>query len=125
MKMPKLSIVETSLDECVDNLDRFSGIRSAIFAVHSRIVAQSESRYNLPMARTAARLLEELRNLPPGEFDWLMGELLQAGDGSSEAAVEASWKAEVERRVADADAGNGVDLSVEEVVEPLRTRLTR
>jgi hypothetical protein len=77
------------------------------------------------MARTAARLLEELRNLPPGEFDWLMGELLQAGDGSSEAAVEASWKAEVERRVADADAGNGVDLSVEEVVEPLRTRLTR
>jgi hypothetical protein len=77
------------------------------------------------MARTAARLLEELRNLPPGEFDWLMGELLQAGDGSSEAEVEASWKAEVERRVADADAGNGVDLSVEEVVEPLRTRLTR
>ena len=125
MKMPKLSIVETSLDECVDNLDRFSGIRSAIFAVHSRIVAQSESRYNLPMARTAARLLEELRYLPPVEFDWLMWELLQAGDGSSEAEGEASWKAEVERRVADADAGNGVDLSVEEVVEPLRTRLTR
>jgi hypothetical protein len=65
MKMPKLSIVETPLDECVDSLDRFSEIRSAIFAVHSRIVAQSESRYNLRMARTAAQLLEEVRQLPP------------------------------------------------------------
>ncbi|HUD54820.1 MAG TPA: addiction module protein [Terracidiphilus sp.] len=54
-----------------------------------------------------------------------MGELLQVGDGSSEAQVEASWKAEAERRVADAEAGSGVDLSVEEVVEPLRARLAR
>ena len=77
------------------------------------------------MARTAAQLLEEVRQLPPGEFDWLMGELLQVGDGSSEAEVEASWKAEAERRVADAEAGSGVDLSVEEVVEPLRARLAR
>jgi hypothetical protein len=77
------------------------------------------------MARTAAQLLEEVRRLPADDLNWLIAELLQAGDGSSEAEVEASWKAEAERRVADAEAGIGVDLSVEDVIEPLRARLAR
>ncbi len=55
--------------------------------------------YNLPVDRTAAKLLEEARRLPSEEFNWLIGELLQAGDGSSDAEIEASWKSEVERRV--------------------------
>ena len=92
MKMPKLSIVETSLDECVDNLDRFSGIRSAIFAVHSRIVAQSESRYNLPMARTAALLLEDARKLPPGDLDWLVQRLVHESDDAPLDEIEAAWE---------------------------------
>ena len=50
------------------------------------------------MNRSAAEILEDVRRLPPGEFDWLIGELLQTGDGSSEAESEASWKSEVERR---------------------------
>ena len=57
------------------------------------------------MSRTAAEILEEARQLPPSEFDWLIGELLQEGDGSSDSEVEASWKAEVERRVAEVEAG--------------------
>jgi len=52
------------------------------------------------MSRTAQQILEDARSLPPGEFNWLIEELLQVGDGASEAEVEASWKAEVERRVA-------------------------
>jgi len=51
-------------------------------------------RYNLPMSRTAAEILEEARQLPPSEFDWLIGELLQEGDGSSEGKIEAFWRAE-------------------------------
>jgi putative addiction module component (TIGR02574 family) len=80
-------------------------------------------RYNLPMDRTAAEILEAARKLPPSEINWLIGELLQESDDSSEAEIEASWKAEVERRVADADAGNGTTHSWEEVKAPLHARL--
>lgn len=75
------------------------------------------------MSPNAQKLLEEARRLPASEFNWLIGELLQEGDGCSEAEIEASWKAEVERRVADADAGNGSTCSWEDVATPLRARL--
>jgi len=77
------------------------------------------------MNRSAAEILEDARRLPPGEFDWLLGELLQAGDGSSDAEIDASWKTEVERRVAEIDAGTAVTYSWEEVESPLRARLSR
>jgi len=77
------------------------------------------------MSRTAAELLEEARRLPPSEFNWLIGELLQEGDGSSEAEIDASWQTEVERRVADAETGTAVTYSWEEVKAPLRARLAR
>ncbi len=35
------------------------------------------------MTRTAAEILEQARKLPPSEINWLIGELLQEGDGSS------------------------------------------
>lgn len=72
------------------------------------------------MSRTAAEILEDARRLPPSEFNWLIGELLQDGDGSSEAEIEASWKDEVERRVAEVEAGIAVTYSLEEVERPLR-----
>jgi putative addiction module component (TIGR02574 family) len=77
------------------------------------------------MSLTAAEILEAARRLPAGEFNWLIGELLQDGDGSSEAEIEASWKAEVERRTAEADAGHGETYSWEEVEAPLRARLNK
>lgn len=85
--------------------------------------SQSNPRYNLSMSPNAQKILEEARRLPPSEFNWLIGELLQEGDGSSDAEIEASWKAEVERRVADADAGGGATSSWQEVEAPLRARL--
>ena len=75
------------------------------------------------MDRTAAEILEAARKLQPSEINWLIGELLQEGDGSSEAEIEASWKAEVDRRVANAEAGNGATYSWEEVKAPLHARL--
>jgi hypothetical protein len=87
------------------------------------VVLQPIPRYNLPMIRSAKEILEDTRRLPPGDFDWLIGELLQTGDGFTDAEVDASWKAEVERRVADAEAGTAVTYSWEEVEAPLRARL--
>jgi putative addiction module component (TIGR02574 family) len=89
------------------------------------VVLRPIPRYNLPMSRTAAEILEDARQLPPGEFDWLIGELLQEGDGSSDPEIDASWKAEVDRRVAEVDAGTAVTYSWEEVEAPLRARLAR
>ena len=77
------------------------------------------------MNRNAAEILEDARQLPPQDFDWLMGELLNAEGGSSEAEIEASWKTEVERRVAEDEIGLGVSCSWEEVAAPLRAQLAQ
>jgi putative addiction module component (TIGR02574 family) len=77
------------------------------------------------MSTDAQKILDLARQLPPSELNWLIGELLQEGDGSSDAEIEVSWKAEVERRAADADAGLGQTYSWEEVEAPLRARLNK
>jgi putative addiction module component (TIGR02574 family) len=77
------------------------------------------------MSRSAREVLEDARRLPPSEFDWLIGELLQTGDGSSDVEIDASWKTEVERRVAESEAGASTDHSWEEVEAPLRARLAK
>jgi len=77
------------------------------------------------MDRSAQQVLDDARRLPPNEINWLIGELLQEGDGSSQAEIEASWKTEVERRVAEDDAGIGETHSWEEVEAPLRARLAK
>ena len=53
------------------------------------------SRYNLPMSRTAAQLLEEARQLPPGDLDWLVQNLLSDEDGTTEEERFAAWQKEV------------------------------
>ena len=80
-------------------------------------------RYNLSMSRSAAEVLEDVRRLPPGEFDWLLGELLEPGDGSSAEEIDASWKAEVERRVAEIDSGAVKMLPMEDVIARMDARL--
>jgi putative addiction module component (TIGR02574 family) len=80
-------------------------------------------RLNLPMNVRAEETLEGARQLPPSEIGWLIGELLRHGDGPAEDDLDASWKAEVERRVADALNEAAPTLSWEEVEAPLRARL--
>jgi len=46
------------------------------------------------MIRTAAELLEEARQLPPGDFDWLVQNLLSEGDGGPEEERFAAWQKE-------------------------------
>lgn len=89
----KLGVAETSLHKRVDNPDRLPGIRPLAFLTHLRMVAQTISRYNLPMPRTAAELLEEVRHLPPAERDWLIENLLGEESAISDAAF-AAWQKE-------------------------------
>ena len=66
-------------------------------------------RYNLPMSRTAAEILEDARQLPPGDLDWLVQNLVHEGDGTPEAEIEAAWEVEIKRRLDEIDSG-AVDL---------------
>jgi hypothetical protein len=73
------------------------------------------------MPRTAAEILEEARQLPPGDQDWLAYNLLT--DENAHAADEA-LEAEVDRRISEFETGTAVTYSWDEVAAPLRARLT-
>ncbi len=75
------------------------------------------------MDRTAAEILEAARRLPPSEINWLIGELLQEGDGSSAAEIEASWGDEIKRRLDEIDSGAVKMIPGEEVVARMDARL--
>jgi hypothetical protein len=47
------------------------------------------------MSRTAAELLEEARQLAPGDFDWLVKSLMSESDEASEEERFAAWQKEV------------------------------
>jgi hypothetical protein len=47
------------------------------------------------MSRTAAQLLEEARQLPPNDLDWLIQNLLSEGEDGSEEERFAAWQKEV------------------------------
>jgi hypothetical protein len=52
-------------------------------------------RYNLSMSRSAAKILDEARQLPPGDLDWLVQNLLHEGDDAAEEERFAAWQKEV------------------------------
>jgi putative addiction module component (TIGR02574 family) len=57
------------------------------------------------MNRSAQEILEDARQLPPDEVNWLIENLLQEGDGGSEAEIEAAWGGEIKRRLDEIDSG--------------------
>jgi hypothetical protein len=58
------------------------------------VVLNPISRYNLAMSRSASEILEEARQLPSGDLDWLVQNLLGEEDRASEAEF-AAWQKEV------------------------------
>jgi hypothetical protein len=46
------------------------------------------------MSRTAAEILDEARQLPPRDLDWLIQSLLSEGEGESEKETFAAWQKE-------------------------------
>jgi hypothetical protein len=47
------------------------------------------------MSRTAAEILEDARQLPPGDLQWLLHELLQEGQSAEDDESYAAWREEV------------------------------
>ena len=87
------------------------------------------------MSRTAAEILEDARQLPPGDLDWLIQNLLGEGEGVSEEEKFAAWKKEVgepepgyeewfragvEEALADTSPGMPHEVVVEEISNLLR-----
>ena len=86
------------------------------------------------MSRSAAEILEDARQLPPGELDWLVQNLLGEGDGVSEEERFAAWQKEVgepepgydewfRAGVEEAMADTSGDVPHEEVVKDLANLL--
>jgi len=69
------------------------------------MASESIARYNLFMSRTAQEILEEARQLPPDEVDWIVESLLIKYLNPAEAQIEAAWDSEIKRRLDEIDSG--------------------
>lgn len=58
------------------------------------MVLRSLSRFNLSMSRTAAKILEDDRQLPPGDLDWLVQSLINEDDEALKEEEFAAWQKE-------------------------------
>ena len=75
------------------------------------------------MSPNAQRLLDEARQLPPDEREWLAECLLIGDEGISAAEVESAWDAEIKRRVDEIDSGAVEMIPGEEVLARMDARL--
>lgn len=57
------------------------------------------------MSRSATEILEEARELPIDEVNWLIESLLLDGESETEEAIEAAWDGEIKRRIDEINAG--------------------
>jgi putative addiction module component (TIGR02574 family) len=71
------------------------------------------------MSPNAQRLLEQIRQLPPDEREWLIESALIEDDASSAAEVEADWDGEIKRRLDEIDSGAVKMISEEEFLADL------
>jgi hypothetical protein len=71
------------------------------------------------MSPDAQRLLEQARQLPPEEQDWLAECLLIKDEDAPAAAVEAAWGDEIKRRLDEIDSGSAKMISHEEFLADL------
>jgi putative addiction module component (TIGR02574 family) len=74
------------------------------------------------MARSARELFEEAMRLDPKERAALVRLLIEALDAGTEAGVEDAWRVEIERRMAELDAGTVEAIPWEEVRDRLYRR---
>ena len=75
------------------------------------------------MSPNAQRLLDEARQLPPEEREWLAEFLLIDDVGVSAAEVEAAWDDEIKRRLDEIDSGKVIMVPGEEVIARMDARL--
>lgn len=89
------------------------------------------SRYNLPMNRTAAEILEEARQLSPDEQDWVAEQLLiqlndeafsalEAEYGKPEPGYEDWFRSHIEEALEDTSPGIPPDQVMREMEDKIR-----
>jgi len=77
------------------------------------------------MRRSATEILEDARQLPPDEVDWIIERLLIKGDPEPDAAIEAAWDSEIKRRLDEIDSGAVELVPGEEVRAEMVATLSR
>jgi putative addiction module component (TIGR02574 family) len=75
------------------------------------------------MSRTITELWKEASELSEKDRAVLAGLLIESLEGEPDEGVEAAWAAELERRVAEIDAGTVKSIPWEEVRQRLLARL--
>jgi putative addiction module component (TIGR02574 family) len=73
------------------------------------------------MSRTAEQVLEAAMKLPEAERAELASVLWESIE-APEQTLSLEWRAEIRRRIAESDRGEGVSLTEEEVEQRLRDR---
>jgi putative addiction module component (TIGR02574 family) len=68
------------------------------------------------MSPKAQELLEQARQLPPDEREWLAEFLLIKDESVSAAEVESAWSDEIKRRLDEIDSGAVKMIPLEEVL---------
>jgi putative addiction module component (TIGR02574 family) len=75
------------------------------------------------MSPNAQRLLDEARQLPPDEREWLAEFLLIKDEKVSSADVESAWGGEIKRRLDEIDSGAVKMIPGDEVLARMDARL--
>ena len=75
------------------------------------------------MSRTFTDVWKEAAELPDEDRASLAGLLIESLEGEPDPGVEAAWAAEIERRVAELDAGTVESIPWEQVRQRLLDRL--
>lgn len=76
------------------------------------------------MSPNAQRLLDEIRQLPPNEREWLIESALIEDDGLSAAEVESAWDGEIKSRLHEIDSGAVDMIPLEDVLARMDARRT-
>ncbi len=76
------------------------------------------------MSPNAQRLLDEARQLPPDEREWLAECLLIDDENVSAAALESAWDTEIKRRLDEIDSGAVEMIPGEEVMARMLNKLS-
>jgi putative addiction module component (TIGR02574 family) len=75
------------------------------------------------MSRSAQEILEDVRQLPPDEIDWLIETLLIKDDREPEAEIEAAWDGEIKRRLDEIDSGAVQTVPLDDVLARMDARI--
>ncbi len=85
-----------------------------------RVESWEQSDYDLIMPITLDEIVEEVSQLPTDVVAELMDRIMAARHGGIDPSVEAAWKTEIHRRIAEIEQGKVQGIPIEEVMARVR-----